>query len=110
MENEVFKACLLVEKQDETICMDCRPSDGLVLAAQKEAQVLVTRQLMEQAGKVVDMRERAEEAFRNSLSQEELLTSAKGGEPIKETASLVSLLRETIRETTGLLPGGSDYR
>jgi bifunctional DNase/RNase len=55
LESEIFKACLLVEKQDGMIFLDCRPSDGLVLAAQKEAPVFVTREVMEQAGRELDM-------------------------------------------------------
>lgn len=54
-ENQVFYAHLLVRKEDETIFLDCRPSDGMVVATLTGAPIYLTRELLQRTGLDIDL-------------------------------------------------------
>ena len=51
LENEVFYAHLMVNKEGKVAPLDCRPSDGMVMAVENEAPVFVTGRLLEHVGR-----------------------------------------------------------
>ena len=50
LEKEVYYAHLLLRKDDGERAMDCRPSDGMVMAVENKAPVFVTSSVMEKVG------------------------------------------------------------
>ncbi len=54
LREEVFHAYLLVQTQEETFCLDCRPSDGMIIATLAEVPIYISTQVMAEAGKVLD--------------------------------------------------------
>jgi bifunctional DNase/RNase len=54
LREEVFHAYLLVQTQEETFCLDCRPSDGMIIATLADVPIYISTQVMAEAGKVLD--------------------------------------------------------
>lgn len=50
LKNETFYACLVLSKGQETIDIDCRPSDAIAIALRKEAPIYVDEKVMAEAG------------------------------------------------------------
>lgn len=50
IENETFYASLVLSKGEETISIDCRPSDAIAVALRKEAPIYVDEKVMAEAG------------------------------------------------------------
>ena len=46
-----YHAYLLIETSEQPIMLDCRPSDGMVLAKYFDAPIYVTSELMDEAGR-----------------------------------------------------------
>ena len=71
--NHVFYAHLMVQREEEVVPMDCRPSDGMVMAVENDAPVFVTATLMDRAG--------------SDGNREELLSQAEGMRPTQADES-----------------------
>ena len=50
IEDNVFHAYLEIERKGENVRLDCRPSDGMVLATQADAPIFVTPEVVEKSG------------------------------------------------------------
>ncbi|HAF66643.1 MAG TPA: bifunctional nuclease family protein [Clostridiales bacterium UBA9857] len=50
VKNETFYASLILSKGQETIDIDCRPSDAIAVALRKEAPIYVDEKVMAEAG------------------------------------------------------------
>ena len=51
LREETYHAYLLIETSEQPIMLDCRPSDGMVLAKHFSASIYVTSELMGEAGR-----------------------------------------------------------
>ncbi|NKB68044.1 MAG: hypothetical protein GKR89_13365 [Candidatus Latescibacteria bacterium] len=88
LEDDVFHANIFVRTAEQTFYLDCRPSDGLILATIASAPVYVSQGVMDQAGREIDglsEKEAAEEEIKvvvtRSRSQEEAPAVAGQDEP-----------------------------
>ncbi|MGI6621040.1 MAG: bifunctional nuclease family protein [Bacillota bacterium] len=50
IKNDTFYASLVLSKGEETIDIDCRPSDAIAVALRKEAPIYVDEKVMAEAG------------------------------------------------------------
>ena len=51
LRGDTYHAYLLIETSEQPIMLDCRPSDGMVLAKYFDAPIYVTSELMDEAGR-----------------------------------------------------------
>ena len=51
LKDETFHAYLLVQTQDEVFYLDCRPSDGMILATLMNVPIYMSPEVMEEAGR-----------------------------------------------------------
>ena len=74
LKEEVFHAYLLIQSQDDTFYLDCRPSDGMILAMLLGTPIFMTPEVMSEAGKTLEIEkgeEGDEEATLRVVSSEE---------------------------------------
>ena len=66
LKDETFHAYLLVQTQDEVFYLDCRPSDGMILATLMSIPIFMSPEVMEEVGRelstVLNMADLSEEA------------------------------------------------
>ena len=51
LKEETFHAYLLIQTQDEVFYLDCRPSDGMIIATLMQIPIFLSPEVMEDAGK-----------------------------------------------------------
>jgi bifunctional DNase/RNase len=51
LKEETFHAYLLIQTQDEVFYLDCRPSDGMILATLMAVPIFMSPEVMEEAGR-----------------------------------------------------------
>ncbi len=51
LKEETFHAYLLIQTQDEVFYLDCRPSDGMILATLMNIPIFMSPEVMEEAGR-----------------------------------------------------------
>jgi len=68
IKEDVFYGHLLIHNQEKAIYIDCRPSDGMIIAAQNEAPIYVTPEVMEETGKSLEELD----SWKKRLVEEEL--------------------------------------
>ena len=51
LKDETFHAYLLIQTQDEVFYLDCRPSDGMILATLMSVPIFMSPEVMEEAGR-----------------------------------------------------------
>jgi bifunctional DNase/RNase len=51
LKDETFHAYLLIQAQDEVFYLDCRPSDGMILATLMSVPIFMSPEVMEEAGR-----------------------------------------------------------
>ena len=51
LKDETFHAYLLIQTQDEVFYLDCRPSDGMILATLMSIPIYMSPEVMEEAGR-----------------------------------------------------------
>ncbi len=51
LKDETFHAYLLIQTQDEVFYLDCRPSDGMILATLMSIPIFMSPEVMEEAGR-----------------------------------------------------------
>ena len=65
LKDETFHAYLLIQTQDEVFYLDCRPSDGMILATLMNIPIFMSPEVMEEAGRelssMLDLNELGEE-------------------------------------------------
>jgi len=65
LKDETFHAYLLIQTQDEVFSLDCRPSDGMILATLMNIPIFMSPEVMEEAGRelssMLDLNELGEE-------------------------------------------------
>ncbi|MEE2659352.1 MAG: bifunctional nuclease family protein [Candidatus Latescibacterota bacterium] len=75
LKEETFHAYLLVQTQDEVFYLDCRPSDGMILAMLMGIPIFMSPEVMEEAGRelsgMLKLAELGEEVTSSSNSGEE---------------------------------------
>jgi len=57
LEEEVFHAYLVVDAPSESFPLDCRPSDGMILAMQLGVPISMSPQIFDQAGRIIEVAE-----------------------------------------------------
>jgi len=83
LKDEVFHAYLLIQSREETFYLDCRPSDGMILATLLGTPIFMSPEVMSEAGRVLEI-EKGEEA---GAEEEETLKVADADEEIHIDAS-----------------------
>ena len=66
LKDEVFHAYLLIQTQDEAFYLDCRPSDGMILATLVGTPIYISPEVMNEAGRVLEI-EQGEEGEKGAL-------------------------------------------
>jgi len=66
LKDGVFHADLLIRTETDTFHLDCRPSDGMILATLLETPMFMTQEVMDQAGQALQQ----ESEIRDSLEGE----------------------------------------
>ncbi len=98
LKEDVFHAYLLVQAEGQSFYLDCRPSDGMILATLLGVPLFLTPEVMEAAGQLLahtDQREQAaapaedKAAKRKSAAQKsEAFVDPQTGEPISQLEQL----------------------
>ncbi|MFT5377702.1 MAG: bifunctional DNase/RNase [Candidatus Latescibacterota bacterium] len=57
LEEEVFHAYLVVDAPNESFPLDCRPSDGMILAMQLGVPIFMSPQILDQVGRIIEIAE-----------------------------------------------------
>lgn len=57
LKDDVFHAYLLIQTQDDTFYLDCRPSDGMILATLIGTPIFMSPEVMQEAGRVLEIEE-----------------------------------------------------
>ena len=57
LEDEVFHAYLVVDAPNESFPLDCRPSDGMIIATQLGVPIFISPQVVDQAGRIIEVAE-----------------------------------------------------
>ncbi len=57
LEEEVFHACLEIDAPGDVFPLDCRPSDGMILATQLDIPLFVSMKVIEKVGRVIEVAE-----------------------------------------------------
>ena len=81
LKDETFHAYLLVQTEDEVFYLDCRPSDGMILATLMGIPIFMSPEVMEEAGKELS----------GMLNLAELSEDISGVEGESEEAALVEV-------------------
>lgn len=103
LKDDVFHAYLLIQTQTETFCLDCRPSDGMILATLLGTPIFMSPQVMADAGRVLELEQTQEEeaveedAPREAEAQREE-KEIKEKEPLSELERLKVKLTRLIAE------------
>ncbi len=104
---ETFHAYLLIQTQDEVFYLDCRPSDGMILATLMAIPIFMSPEVMEEAGRelsgMLNIAELGEEMSGAAVEDDD--ENLEEGEP-EEADSLQSLLELKIAKDGALLPTG----
>ena len=90
LKEEVFHAYLLVQAQGESFYLDCRPSDGMILATLLEVPLFMTPEVMAAAGQPLERSERGEQAAAPAEAEEQAEAGEDGeaDEPISQLEQL----------------------
>ncbi len=67
LEDNTYRAKLILKVDDKTMEIDCRPSDGIVMATKKDLPIYTTEEIINEGGiKIEDQGDQTEEkAFKN---------------------------------------------
>ena len=57
LEEEVFHACLEIDAPGDVFPLDCRPSDGMILATQLGVPLFLSMRVIEKVGRVIEVAE-----------------------------------------------------
>ena len=109
LKDGAFHADLLIKTPKETFALDCRPSDGMVLATLMGAPMYLSLEVLEEAGQELD--ERFEPTARNEETPSAAVTersreeATEGGRSVLETlqAQLERLVAEEAYEEAAQL-------
>ncbi|MEW6750188.1 MAG: bifunctional nuclease family protein [Candidatus Latescibacterota bacterium] len=85
LKDDVFHAYLLIETQSETFYLDCRPSDGMVLASLIGLPIYMSPEVMGEAGRVLEIEQSEEPGQQPSVrlaSPEEVHVVSPAGEDV----------------------------
>lgn len=61
LKDDVFHAHLLIQTEKDTFYLDCRPSDGMILATLLGTPVFMSPEVLEEAGRELELEQRSEE-------------------------------------------------
>lgn len=89
LKEETFHAYLLIQTQDEVFYLDCRPSDGMILATLMKVPIFMSPEVMEEAGR--------------ELSG--MLNIAELGEELGAADGAVSDQGDVLQDTDEVVPG-----
>lgn len=56
LKDDVFHAYLLIQSRDDTFYLDCRPSDGMILAMLLDVPIFMSPEVMSEAGKTLEIK------------------------------------------------------
>ncbi len=108
LKEETFHAYLLIQTQDEVFYLDCRPSDGLILATLMTVPIFMSPEVMEEAGRelssMLNIAELGEEISSVADMDGEDLEDVADPDPDLEAEALKSLMELKISKGGALLP------
>ena len=93
LKDETFHAYLLIQTQEEVFYLDCRPSDGMILATLMNIPIFMSPEVMEEAG-----RELSGMLNMADLSQE-IAAETEAGEPEPQPDSALIEVEVKAEET-----------
>ena len=94
LKEDIFHAYLLIQTEEDVFYLDCRPSDGMILATLMAIPIFMSPEVMEEAGKELG-------AMLNIADLGEDVSGAGNGEDVDP-----SLVEVEVREETGVEKGG----
>ncbi len=102
LKDETFYAYLFVQMKDESFYLDCRPSDGMILATLMGVPIYMSQEVMEEAGQevsgLVQKIDTEEEALMaEELQKKQTLVSLKTGSAPGESSELEKLKAQLDR-------------
>ncbi len=59
LDDDVFHACLHIDAPGDALPLDCRPSDGMIIATQLAIPLFISVQVLEKAGRIIEIAESA---------------------------------------------------
>ena len=90
LKEDIFHAYLLIQTEEDVFYLDCRPSDGMILATLMAIPIFMSPEVMEEAGKELG-------AMLNIADLGEDVSGAGNGEDVDP-----SLVEVEVREETGV--------
>jgi bifunctional DNase/RNase len=95
LKDETFHAYLLIQTQEEVFYLDCRPSDGMILATLMNLPIYMSPEVMEEAGRelsgMLNMADLSQELAAEAEAAENELTS--------DAAMIEVEVREQVEES-----------
>jgi bifunctional DNase/RNase len=115
LKEDVFHAYLMIQAQDEPFYLDCRPSDGMILATLLETPIFMSPEVIDAAGRMLEISDQREtegeksiDGVIESLEAPDADLSAVHGALAEESESIAGLSDiELTRE--GLPIGSKDF-
>ena len=100
LKEDVFHAYLLVQAEDQSFYLDCRPSDGMILATLLGVPLFLTPEVMEMAGQSLDTDQR-EVAKGEQAAAPKVASDAPAGDTAAERKSAEKKSEAFVDPQTG---------
>ncbi|MBN2301412.1 MAG: bifunctional nuclease family protein [Lentisphaerae bacterium] len=100
LEDSTFYARLILERDGMETEMDCRPSDAIALALRCSAPIYVARQVMDEAGKVIETlnMDQKEQKQKDEQEMPEVTSEAKQTASSQKELSPIEVLRRDLEK------------
>ena len=86
LEEDVFHACLDINSPECVFPLDCRPSDGMILATQLGIPLFLSMGVIEKAGRVIEVAESEGVGQDGVVDEDEAVLVASTGDDPEDTA------------------------
>ena len=87
LEEDVFHACLDINTPGDVFSLDCRPSDGMILATQLGIPLFLSMRVIEKAGRVIEVAESEGVGQDGTVDENEAVTVASTtGDDLEDAA------------------------
>ena len=86
LEEDVFHACLDINAPAGVFPLDCRPSDGMILATQLGVPLFLSMGVIEKAGRVIEVAESKGVGQDGAVDEDEAVLVAPTGDDLEDAA------------------------
>ena len=86
LKKDVFHACLDIDAPGDVFPLDCRPSDGMILATQLGIPLFLSMGVIEKAGRVIEVAESEGVGLDGAVDEEEAAPVASIEDDLQDTA------------------------